>query len=368
MPTLLIRADATPAMGTGHVMRTLAVAQEARIAGWRVGLAFAALPETLKARLEAAGLILLALPVPAAGPDDAAATIASAQTLQAAALLVDGYHFSADWRRRVREGGQPPARCRYRTAAFDDQVNGVPVLEADLVIHPAAHPRPPPAASRRPGLRYLSGPAFLPLRAEFRAVSANSLPPPAQRPELLLTLGGSDPAGLTLPCLQALSRRLPAATPLAVVIGAANPHAAAIAAWSASHAPAIQIYQDCPDMAGRMAAAGLALAAAGGTVAELAALAVPAVLAILADNQQPAATAAAAAGWCEVVDGRRSTATAGLAATTATTALAEILADRTAALWAAPEQRNRMAARIAGTVDAAGTARILSALTELSEA
>lgn len=373
MPVLLIRADATVAMGTGHVMRCLAIAQEARLRGWQTGLACAALPAALASRLEREGVALFPLPPLESGQpaaSDAPATIACARQNPATVLLMDGYHLSPAWRAAVCAGGRAETGEEgaggYKMAAFDDQINGQPMLEPDLIIHPASEPAPPPAAALRPGQCYLSGPAFLPLRAGIRAAAAAVLPPPAARPDLLLTFGGSDPAGLTLPCLHALHRYLPATVPLCVIIGAGNPQAGAIAAWSGQHRPSARILVDCQEMGAQMATAGLALSAGGGTLTELAAMRVPAVLAVVAKNQEPAARAAAAAGWCRAVavfdDGMNGGMNEGSSAGTP----AERLAHTAATLWADPAGRNRMAACIPPQMDTAGATRIVTALETLS--
>src|SRR5437868_6357242 len=96
---LLIRADADSRMGTGHMMRCLALAQPWRKSG-RVLFAAAECPQTIADRLQAERFELRRLSVIAGSQADAEATAAAAETIDAAWLVVDGYQFGADYVRR----------------------------------------------------------------------------------------------------------------------------------------------------------------------------------------------------------------------------------------------------------------------------
>lgn len=56
MTSLLLRADGSTAIGTGHLMRCLALAQEFADAGARVALASAEIPDRLRERFRDEGV------------------------------------------------------------------------------------------------------------------------------------------------------------------------------------------------------------------------------------------------------------------------------------------------------------------------
>lgn len=368
MTTVLLRADASAIIGTGHVMRGLAIAEALQDRGIIPHLAATRLTLALETRLNAAGICVHHLESPTAE-----ATLACAAALNAAALIIDGYpdgyQFDSFWRAALRAGFAHPI------LTFDDTAT-LPALYADLIVNPAPQAATLPYARIAPDAQWLLGPAYLPLRREFRTAAAVPSPPMPERRDLLITFGGADPLALTTPCLESLASLVtdpPPSSPipgprslipvprLVVAIGGSDPNAATVLAavkrWNArslTPAPRIVAYQDCPDMGARMAAAGLAIAAGGGTLGELAALCVPTILVIVADNQESAAAAIRNEGWAVAVDARDDR----------PGALARIRA-LARGLWPDLATRTAMAAHARGRTDGQGAARIADALLEI---
>lgn len=356
MATVLIRADASPAIGTGHVMRCLAVAEALRDDGHEALFAAVETTPALERRLDAEGFRRVALAGPVGEAADLAATRAALRRERCAAVMLDGYRFGEAYRAGLRAAGA-------RTLVWDDLADGTP-LHADLVVNaaPQAHGRPYDRMA--PGAELLLGPAYAPLRREVRLAARRPRLALADRPILLLTFGGSDPLGLTGPVLEALADRAPDGCRLVAVVGGSNPRAAEVAALgrrlAARPGPGVAVEVDCPRMGARMAQAGLAVSAGGGTMGELAALAVPTLLVVTADNQASASAEAAALGWCDAVDAR--VGNEGSGRTGAGDAVA-VIAGAALALWNDAERRERMAAAASALpLDGEGAARIARAL------
>jgi spore coat polysaccharide biosynthesis predicted glycosyltransferase SpsG len=87
-----------------------------------------------------------------------------------------------------------------------------------------------------------------------------------------------------------------------VLTGAAYPHLLALNTFIKNSNLAIDHQHDCQDVAQLMGTARLAVSAAGASQFELLCCATPAVLVVLAENQQFASQQAKQQGWCKVID------------------------------------------------------------------
>lgn len=345
---VVFRADGGETIGLGHIMRCLAVAEALMERETRCLFAAAALPDAAERRLRASGVEVVRLNVSAGGDGDRAATAALAA--HAGAVVLDGYGFGSGYRAGVAAVGRPV--LAFDDGAFTGQHPPGP-LSAALVVNASSGAVPADYAVSAPGARLLLGPAHAPVRREVRHAAARPVLPLDRRRSVLLTFGGSDPLALTAPCIRLLAPRLPSGVRLVAVVGGGSPWLEDCRAAAAPFGERVAVHFDTPAMGELMAGAGLAVSAAGGTVAELAALALPALLAVVADNQAPAAAAGAAGmpSWCRVVDVRGG----GEQAAARITAAA-------LALWDDPPRRQAMSDAARGRVDGQGAGRIAQAL------
>ncbi len=303
---LVLRADASVTIGTGHVMRCLTLARALRDLGNDCAFVCRDLPGHLGARIGAEGFALTLLPAPAPGfqpaADDPAHAIwagvqwalDAAQTLAAAGqadwLVVDHYAFDARW----QDAARPPlARLMVIDDLADRHHAADLLLDQNLGRRSADYDALMPAGAER-----LIGPRHALLRPEFAALRATTLATrvaaghPLRR--VLVSMGGVDQPNATGAALAALAA-LPGLEAV-VVMGAAAPALEAVRAQAAALPFPVDLHVDVPDMAALMAGADLAIGAAGGTAWERCALGLPTLLAVLADNQTAAAAALAASG------------------------------------------------------------------------
>ncbi len=263
-------------------MRCLALAQAWQEHGGRAVFLSVVDSPAQRARIERAGVDWCPLADAYPSPAD----LATIRQQTAAWTVVDGYHFDTAYYAALRAAG-------HQVCAVDD-LAALPYYPVHTVLNqnPGAEQF---AYVVPPGTRLLLGERYALLRPEFLArLDA----PPAIRPiasRVLVTFGGADPENVTIRAVQALRGVASPALEVRVVVGPTNPHLAALQAATANWR-LCKLLVGVEDMAACMAWADLAVAAAGSTALELAALGVPTILLVLAANQAPGAAALAAAG------------------------------------------------------------------------
>ena len=294
-PTLLIRADAGEKMGSGHIMRCLALAQAWQDAGGEVWHTGAALSTSLAARLSVEKISSTVMHDPAGSPADAAHTAALARECAADWIVLDGYQFGADYQRAVAPEGIP-------TLLIDD-FGHIGEYAADAILDQNLGTPESAYARRRASAQLLLGPRFALLRREFARWREWSREIPAVGRRVLVTLGGSDPDNETLKVIAALRQVRVDGLEAVIVAGGGNPHRAQLAAAVHAAGPGFQLLIDVPNLDEHMAWADLAIGAAGSTSWERALLGLPGLVLVLAENQRGIARALGAAecaldlGW-----------------------------------------------------------------------
>jgi UDP-2,4-diacetamido-2,4,6-trideoxy-beta-L-altropyranose hydrolase len=277
MGRLLIRADASAAIGSGHVMRCLALAQAWQERGGRVCLATRLLPETLKRRWDEEQMETREL---AESNDDARETIELAREIGADWMVLDGYQFDTKFQRFIKNAGM-------RLLVVDDDGCARNYV-ADLILNqsPGATPDMYPSRDSQPTL--LLGTRFALLRREFLRARWPSRSHASRAQNLLVTLGGADPHNCTRTVLEAIAL-IDDLTTVAIV-GPSNPRARELEQLAQRAGVRITIRQSPRDIPELMAWADLAVSAAGTTCWELAFMGVPMLQVVLADNQLTNAT------------------------------------------------------------------------------
>ncbi len=270
---LVIRADASRAAGTGHLMRALALAQAWLDGGGRVRWLLSAAPEPLEARVAREGIDIVPLGAPAASDADARALRSALERDERAVAVVDGLEFGTAYLSALG----PESR---RVLLVDDAAahEAYPVgfvLNQNAHADRAAYPAEAPA-------RFLLGTEYAVLRREFRPD-----PPPRAIPErarhLLVTLGGADPGGVTrrvVAAVAGLPSELREGAELRVIVGAANPDGGRLEteARRLSGMLPVRIERAVTDMPALLAWADLAITSGGSTVWELARMGCPALV------------------------------------------------------------------------------------------
>lgn len=267
-----LRADASAAIGGGHVMRSLALADALALDGWCC--VFLTGPETAAMVPE---LI-------ASGHGRAAPAEASACDL----LIVDHYGLDAGYERAARGWAKA-------VAVIDDLADRD--HDCDWLIDVTLGRRMTDYAGRVPAAaQALFGPHYALLRPQFRHARAASL---ARRHgtvgRVLVNFGANDGKRLAAPALAALAAVMPGVA-VDVILGALAPGRDEVRAAAATLPLAVNLHEHVADMAGLMSAADLCIGAGGGTSWERCCLGLPSVVVATADNQAGVVAALAQAG------------------------------------------------------------------------
>ncbi|KAA5802373.1 UDP-2,4-diacetamido-2,4,6-trideoxy-beta-L-altropyranose hydrolase [Alkalicaulis satelles] len=326
------RCDAGAAIGAGHLMRCLTLAQALKDRGWQAQFHCRDLPGAGLDRIAEAGF---AFHLHAA--DDAGEVRTALSDGPPGWLIVDHYGLDAEFERAAC----PPG---WRVMVIDDLADRT--HDCALLLDQT----PGRAASDYDGrvgedCRRLIGPDYALIRPEFAAARRERKPGPLAR--LLLAPGGTDPVNMAGAVLEALAGR--SDLHITVVLGAGAPHVEAVSRLLVQRGDRGRLITDSRDMAGLMASHDLAIGAGGMSALERAVMGLPSLIITLADNQFLAARTLDEAGAAVLIgDARAPGWTAALAPAL------EALAD--------PERRVKMARAGLALVDGQGAGRVAEAL------
>lgn len=360
------RCDAAPAMGVGHLMRCVALADALRERGDETLflLSPASAPRAPLAEQRGHPVLILDLteaPSAPAEPDDPPmahwlpwgwrrdlAATSSAFGDAVNWLVVDHYGIDARWH---REAKQQRGRYAPRILAIDDMADRP--LAADVLLD---HNASADAALYAPRLaapaRLLLGPRYALIRKEVEALRK----PLAERPirRILVTFGGAAAGSIYRAVAEALAS-LPQRPLTLEIIGVAEPTDRVAIEASSGGGLIIRAFGMVDDLPARMAAADLCIGAAGVSALERALIGAPSLTYVTADNQRLAIAALARAGvTIDMGDiGAFSR---------------EALVDRVRALTYMPDAARDMAAKGQELVPGGGPQRVAEAMHDILEA
>jgi UDP-2,4-diacetamido-2,4,6-trideoxy-beta-L-altropyranose hydrolase len=282
--TFLFRTDASPMVGTGHIMRCLALAQTMHDAGDTAAFLTASITPSLTERLAKETLKVIALSAVPYGEEDARETAETARSMGAAWVIVDGYSFTGAYQDHLKKQGM--------NVLFVDDYGHAKRYSADAIVNQNIGAAEDLYKNRDDKTTLLLGTRFVLLQRIFRDHPRPERLIPRTASRLLVTLGGGDPDNVTEKTIEAV--RGAEGLDVTVVIGGANPHAKSL--QSLCEDAGMQSIVNATDMRALMDEADMALSAGGTTNYELAYLGIPALTITLADNQRAVTAGMAAAG------------------------------------------------------------------------
>lgn len=275
--TLYIRADAAPRVGTGHVMRCLALARWALQEGADVVFSGRVNVPWVRERLEREGIPFFPVHGDIPTSEDPRSLRPVLDSLPKGGWLVfDGYHFGLDCQNAARAAGA-------RLMVIDDYAH-LPEYDCDILLSQNLGAEKLSYAGNIG--RTLLGPRYALLRPEFAAArpAAESRKMPLSPRKLLLTLGGGDFTDhltriapcFSLPELKGITLR--------VISGAMRKED--VLACLNDCSATIDVLERVEDMPGLLLDTDLCITAGGSTCWELCCLGVPFLTVAVAENQR----------------------------------------------------------------------------------
>jgi UDP-2,4-diacetamido-2,4,6-trideoxy-beta-L-altropyranose hydrolase len=274
---MLIRADSSAKMGTGHIMRCFALAQGWQSKGGKAIFATTCKNEELLARIQNEGFQIAQLKKSYPSSEDWKMLLEILKEEPETWVVVDGYHFDSAYQLRVKEEGYP--------LMVVDDTNHLHHYYADILLNQNIDSENL-SYSCEQNSRLLLGTRYVLLRREFLACKERNREIPQVARKLMVTLGGSDPNNVTLKIIHSLCKIKLSGLQVKVIAGPSHQQISSLHEASSAAPFPIEIVHNAHSMADVMAWADFAISAGGSTCWELAYMGVPYAVVILAKNQE----------------------------------------------------------------------------------
>lgn len=340
--TLIVRADATEAIGAGHIMRCAALSQGFLDVGGKVTFVTKCDSPDLSRKILSSGFSIIPVERPWPDPLDLEQTI---RVLEKAVdsegfapwLLLDGYNFDSSYQKTISEKGG--------LLAVIDDMGHLPFYHADILVNQNVYAQKVPYSHKKETLLLL-GAAYALLRREFLDWRGWQRDIPESTGKILVTMGGSDSKDATAMVIDALAHLTNPGTEVKIVVGPSNMRGEEYRQKISSLPCTAEVLTSPDNMPELMAWADLAISAGGTTCMEMCFMGLPNLVTVLSENQRPVAEELDRRG-CSVNLGRIEA----LTPDTLLVSLMRVIQDR--------EARERMSEAGRSLVDGLGVKRVL---------
>lgn len=259
---LLIRADASPEMGTGHVMRCLSLAQGLQDSKGVAIFASADMPPYLMSFLRAEGVEVCKLESLAGSSDDALEVAEIAKKQLADCVVVDGYSFGDSYLSILKDSD-------LRVLLVED-APGSECAPVDFVLNQNFYADELSYNHFGPETDLLIGPQFILLRREFRKWQHWTRTISTVPRKMIVTIGGSDPHDVTSLVMRGLNDLNISGAEATIVVGGSNSRLAELENVVTDSEVSMKIVVDVRNMSDLMSWADLIVTGGGSTTWEAA--------------------------------------------------------------------------------------------------
>ena len=297
---ILIRADSNSFIGSGHVMRCLALAQAWQKEQGSVDFLMEKYENSsIENRLKSEGYNVHHISSIAGSCEDAVETASFASKINTEWVILDGYHFSDEYQKIVKEANLKQL--------FIDDYGHAKHYYADIILNQNIYANESLYRNRESYTKLFLGLNYSLIRSEFSKWNNQNIEISKRVKRILVTLGGGDPDNQTLKVVHALNKSTLKELEVIIVVGGANPHLKEIekVVRDISY---MKLMCNVNNINEIMAETDLSISAGGSTCWELALMGIPNITLIIAENQikiaEGLATVGAASnlGWFEDVN------------------------------------------------------------------
>lgn len=301
--TIVFQADASPAIGMGHLMRCIALAQAFIKNGVEVVFLVDAQTQKIAQSLPAFRFNQIEFDHQAVTNHalDYFFKLMTSHHISPELFILDGYHYSQHYREQLKSS---LVQMKTDLVIIDDNggEKAGDLIHADIIINPTClQHEPPDYGSVAPFARVFAGEKFRLLRQEF---AEQPIIEYGNRQGIVLTMGGTDPLNYSQHCLEAL-QNMQLEQPVTVLISNGFKHKKQLIKQIDCLPKNFSYLEQADNIAKIFAETELVISAAGGTQFELYAMQTPAILLVSFDNQWRNSQAAKQQGWAEVLDCRQ---------------------------------------------------------------
>ena len=287
---VVIRADAGPTVGTGHVMRMMALGEACCKLGASVTMLCGDIPTGLVQRLVDCGIDVHHLTCSRCDKSDAREALDTALQLNADWIVLDGYGFDRHYQQFISDSNAMLLMMDEDSVADPEFV--------DVILNQNVY-----ATETSSESNFLAGCQYTLLRSEFLSQAASEHKTIRQfARRIMVTLGGCDADNWTARVLRTLRFSGSDKLIVDVVLGAGYRHLEELLELKRALPCSIRIHRNVDRMVDVMQRVDFAITAGGSTCYELARCGVPALAIPTADNQLPIVKAHAQHGTLAAFD------------------------------------------------------------------
>ncbi|MBU0675244.1 MAG: UDP-2,4-diacetamido-2,4,6-trideoxy-beta-L-altropyranose hydrolase [Proteobacteria bacterium] len=278
MMDILIRADAYPEIGAGHVMRCLALAHALKERQVDVTFVGRIDSELMRRRIADDGFNHVPLTMVWPSYEDLIVMAELVEkTVYVPLVVLDGYLFDLAYQQKISALG-------VKVVVIDDTAHH-PTYHADLIINQNIYGKTLRYRNECDG-RLLLGSEYAMIRPEFLGRKPSGPPVvPERARKILVSFGAGDPDNVTGLAVNALKETGLDDLEVKVVVGPLNRHIETLRRSLTVTSFKAELLTEVIDIASLLSWAELAVVAGGSTCWELALLGIPALVVIVADNQ-----------------------------------------------------------------------------------
>jgi len=275
---LTVRADASSKMGTGHVMRCLAIAQAWYDSGGNVVFISYQLPKKLKGRLIEENFRLIEIMHDTGSDLDAEETARIVKDYNTSWLIVDGYHFFSNYQKIIKQNKVK--------LLFIDDFGHCDYYYADIVLNRSLRAHEIDYSNKEHHTKLLLGADKIIFRREFKTWKSRVNIIPEITRNIMITFGGSDHFNSAIKVLKVLEVFSDYQLEIKVILGSDNNINETLRNILNSSNHSIELLTNVNDMASIMAWSDIAITAGGSTIFESAFMGLPSISIKTADNQK----------------------------------------------------------------------------------